>query len=79
MLLDMMGQLVNSGDRPHSRTAHLRMDYRSVTPAETELAVSAWLVSEMGRKRVVRAELHHGDRLCAEAEGLFIAPPAAPA
>jgi hypothetical protein len=30
------------------------------------------IVREAGRKRFVRGALHHGDDLCAEAEGLFV-------
>jgi len=34
--------------------------------------VAAWFESEQGRKRLLRGTLHHGDRLCAEAESLFV-------
>ncbi len=73
LLLDVMGRLVNSGARPRSYTAQLLTHFRSVTPADTELGVRAWLVAEDGRKRRARIELWHNERLCAEAEGLFIA------
>lgn len=69
---EVLGQLANSGDREPSRTAYLHTDYRSITPIGKELAVRGWFVSEQGRKRILRAELTHGDTLCAEAEGLFI-------
>nr|WP_234898600.1 hotdog domain-containing protein [Mycolicibacter kumamotonensis] len=69
---EVLGQLANSGDRPPARTAYLHTDYRSITPIEQDLAVRGWFVSEQGRKRVLRAEITHGDILCAEAEGLFI-------
>lgn len=70
---EVLGQLANSGDREPSRTAYLHTDYRSITPIGEELAVRGWFVSEQGRKRILRAELTHGDTVCAEAEGLFIA------
>jgi acyl-coenzyme A thioesterase PaaI-like protein len=69
---EVLGQLANSGDRSPARTAHLHTDYRAITPIEKDLAVRGWVVSEQGRKRILRAELTHGDTLCAEAEGLFI-------
>jgi acyl-coenzyme A thioesterase PaaI-like protein len=69
---EVLGQLANSGDRTPARTAYLHTDYRSITPIEQDLAVRAWVVSEHGRKRILRAEITHGDTLCAEAEGLFI-------
>jgi acyl-coenzyme A thioesterase PaaI-like protein len=73
LLLDVLGHLVNAADRPRSRTAYLRTDFRAPTPVGPELSVSAWIVSEVGRKRLLRGEIRHGDTLCAEAEGLFVA------
>ncbi|PXX58819.1 acyl-coenzyme A thioesterase PaaI-like protein [Nocardia tenerifensis] len=55
-----------------TRTASLTIDYRSVTPLHTELQIRAWTERQEGRKVYVRATLHDGDRLCAEANGLFI-------
>ncbi|MBH0118397.1 PaaI family thioesterase [Rhodococcus sp. CX] len=69
---EVLGRLANSAGRPHSRTAYLNTDFRSVTPVGVELTVRGWFVSEEGRKRIVRAEVRHGDVLCAEAEGLFV-------
>lgn len=69
---EIMGRLANGADRPRARTAYLNTNYRALTPVGAELAVSAWIVSEIGRKLVLRAELRHGDTLCADAEGLFV-------
>jgi acyl-coenzyme A thioesterase PaaI-like protein len=69
---EVLGRLASSGDRAPARTAYLHTDFRSITPVGVELAVRAWFVSEQGRKRTLRAQLTHGDTLCAEAEGLFI-------
>jgi acyl-coenzyme A thioesterase PaaI-like protein len=69
---EVLGRLASSGTRAPARTAYLHTDFRSITPVGEELSVRAWFVSEQGRKRLLRAELHHGDTLCAEAEGLFI-------
>jgi acyl-coenzyme A thioesterase PaaI-like protein len=69
---EVLGRLASSGDRAPARTAYLHTDFRSITPVGEELAVRAWFVSEQGRKRILRAQLTHGDTLCAEAEGLFI-------
>jgi acyl-coenzyme A thioesterase PaaI-like protein len=69
---EVLGRLASSGDRAPARTAYLHTDFRSITPIDEELSVRAWFVSEQGRKRILRAELNHGDTLCAEAEGLFI-------
>jgi len=73
MFDEVLGRLANAGGRPPQRTAYLHTDFRSITPIGPKLDLRAWLVSEEGRKRILRATLHHGDVLCAEAEGLFVA------
>lgn len=70
---EILGPLANSGGRTSSRTAYLNTDFRSVVPVGVELEVRGWFVSEVGRKRVLRAEIRHGSTLCAEAEALFVA------
>jgi acyl-coenzyme A thioesterase PaaI-like protein len=53
-------------------TGRLTVHYRSPTPLRTELTFEARVVSVTGRKTLTHGTLHAGDRLCAEAEGLFI-------
>lgn len=53
-------------------TGRLTVHYRSPTPLHTELHLRAWLESVNGRKVVCKGTLHAGERLCAEADGLFI-------
>jgi acyl-coenzyme A thioesterase PaaI-like protein len=53
-------------------TGTLTVRYRSPTPLHTELRFVGELAGIEGRKIFTRAELHAGDRLCAEAEGIFI-------
>jgi acyl-coenzyme A thioesterase PaaI-like protein len=55
-------------------TGTLTVVYRSFTPAGEQLDLHAWIDRVEGRKIFVKGELHHGDRLCAEAEGIFIEP-----
>ncbi|MFE2985782.1 PaaI family thioesterase [Streptomyces sp. NPDC059262] len=69
---EVMGRLANTGGRRPSRTAYLRVNYRSIAPIETELRVEARFDREEGRKRFLVAELYDGDTLCADAEGLFV-------
>jgi acyl-coenzyme A thioesterase PaaI-like protein len=69
---EVLGRLSIAGGRAACRTAYLHTDYRSITPVGEELVVRGWFVSEQGRKRILHAELKHGDVLCAEAEGLFV-------
>jgi acyl-coenzyme A thioesterase PaaI-like protein len=69
----ILGRISNGGGRTPSRTAYLHVDYRSVTPIDTDLRFEGRFVRQEGRKRFIRGALYHGDTLCAEAEGLFIA------
>jgi len=69
---DILGRFAQSGGRPIARTAYLHVDYRSITPVEKPLRLVGEIVSELGRKRLIRATLKDGDTLCAEAEGLFV-------
>lgn len=69
---DLLGMTVALNTRAITRTAFLHVDYRSITPLNTELQVHGWVERREGRKVFVRATLHDGDRLCAEAHGLFL-------
>jgi len=69
---EAMARLSNSHGRARGRTAYLKTDYRAIVPLEVEIDVRAWLVSEEGRKRLLRAELTRHGRLLAEAEGLWV-------
>jgi hypothetical protein len=53
-------------------TARLTINYRSPTPLETDLQFEGTISSVDGRKILTSGTLSDGDRLCAEAEGLFI-------
>ena len=69
---EVLGGPANAGVDTMARTAYLHVNYRAITPIGTELEVTARVVSVDGRKRIVRGELKDGDRLCADAEGLFL-------
>ncbi|MGN2639658.1 PaaI family thioesterase [Nocardia takedensis] len=69
---DLMGMAAAVHAGAVTRTASLTVDYRSITPLRTPLRLRAWAERRDGRKVYVRATLHDGERLCAEASGLFI-------
>ncbi|MEU2036670.1 PaaI family thioesterase [Nocardia amamiensis] len=69
---DLLGMAAAVHAGAVTRTASLTVDYRSITPLNTELKVRTWAERQEGRKVYVRATLHDGERLCAEANGLFI-------
>lgn len=54
-------------------TARLEVNYRAPVPLERQLICRGRLVREEGRKLFVHADVHQGDRLVADAEGLWIA------
>ncbi|WP_132992228.1 PaaI family thioesterase [Gordonia zhaorongruii] len=55
-----------------SRTAYLKVNYRSLTPLETPLILRTWVERREGRKLFVNGTLHDGERLCADMDALFI-------
>ncbi len=70
---ELFGTLVNFGARPPSRTVHLEVDFRALTPLDTQLTVIARIERVEGRKTYVSGRLLHGELLCAQAEALFLA------
>lgn len=69
---EVLGSAQSLGGRP-GMTGRLTAHYRSPTPLHTELRFEGWVDRVEGRKTFTLGTLHAGDRLCAEAEGLFIA------
>jgi acyl-coenzyme A thioesterase PaaI-like protein len=55
-----------------TRTASLKVDYRSVTPVGRELVLRGWVERREGRKLFLAGTLHHGEQLTAEAHALFV-------
>jgi acyl-coenzyme A thioesterase PaaI-like protein len=53
-------------------TGTLTVTYRTPTPLHVEVVFSARVAHVEGRKILVRGQLHAGERLCAEAEGIFV-------
>lgn len=55
-----------------SRTASITVNFRSLTPMDTPLVVEGWVDRVEGRKVHVEGRLLDGDRVCADAQALFI-------
>jgi len=73
MFDSMFGMVIHAAGRPISRTAFLHVDYRKVTPINTDLAMRGWVRETQGRKAFVNAEMRNPDgELTAEANGLMI-------
>lgn len=69
---DLMGMVVHAYGRPISRTAYLHVNYRAVTPLNTELTVEGKVDRVEGRKTFVTARLLQGDKLLADCEALML-------
>tara|TARA_B100000686_G_C16790718_1_gene978508 strand:- start:816 stop:1430 length:615 start_codon:yes stop_codon:yes gene_type:complete len=65
-------QSLSQGDTGY--TAKLLIRYRSFTPTEKKLVFRGWITKSSGRRINVKASCHDGDRLCSEAEALFLRP-----
>lgn len=69
---EVLGFVQSLGGGQPGMTAKLDIRYRSPTPLHREVRYVGWVESVDGRKILTHATLSDGDRLCAEASGLFI-------
>ena len=69
---ELLGLVQMLGGNP-GMTGRLTIHYRSPTPLNTELTLRGRIHRTDGRKTICTGEIHAGDRLCAEAEALFVA------
>jgi acyl-coenzyme A thioesterase PaaI-like protein len=69
----VFGMVIHAAGRPISRTAFLHVDYRKVTPIDTDLTAIGWIREAEGRKAFVNAELRDPEgNVLAESNGLMI-------
>lgn len=71
MFDEALGMANVTGGNP-GMTARLTVRYRRPTPLRTPVRLEAWTREREGRRITTVGTLHAGDRLCAEAEGLFV-------
>ncbi|HEB90098.1 MAG TPA: PaaI family thioesterase [Deltaproteobacteria bacterium] len=69
-LLGALGALRDIG----GFTGTLTIRYVSLTPIGLPIRMRSWIDRREGRKAFIRGTMHHGEQLCAEAEGIFIRP-----
>jgi acyl-coenzyme A thioesterase PaaI-like protein len=70
---ELLGIMANAGSPELARAAYINVEYRAITPINSNLVVEASSIGVEVRKRRVRATLYlPGGDLCASAEGLFI-------
>jgi acyl-coenzyme A thioesterase PaaI-like protein len=70
---EVLGSTQSLGGGRPGMTGRLTVHYRSPTPLREELTFESRVTDVSGRKTLTYGTLHAGDRLCAEAEALFIA------
>ncbi len=71
MLDEILGFVQSLTGNP-GMTARLSITYRAPTPLHVPLRLEAKVLEVDGRKILTKATVHAGDRLCAEADGLFL-------
>jgi hypothetical protein len=69
-LLGTLGALRDIG----GFTGTLTVRYQALTPIGQKIRMRSWVDRREGRKCFIKGTMHHGERLCAEAEGIFIRP-----
>lgn len=69
---EVLGFVQSLGGNP-GFTGRLTVHYRSPTPLHRPLRFHGEILRVEGRKTFTTGRMHAGERLCAEAEGLFIA------
>lgn len=69
-LLGTLGALRDIG----GFTGTLSIRYQSLTPIGKTIRMRAWIDRREGRKCFIKGTMQHDDRICAEAEGIFIRP-----
>ena len=71
---EVLGMAQSLTGRP-GMTGTLTIKYRSPTPLNTPIVFRGWVERVDGRKIFTKGTAHNGDRLCAEAEVLFLSMP----
>lgn len=69
---ELLGTLTNFGDQPSARTVNLDVNFRALTPLDTDLELNGRIERREGRKAYVSARLMFGDVLCADAQAIFV-------
>ena len=71
---ELLGAVQSLAQGSTGYTAKLLIRYRSFTPTTKKLVFRGWITKSTGRRISVRATCHDGERLCSEAEALFLRP-----
>lgn len=71
---ELLGAVQGRAPGGSGYTGRLTIRYRSFTPIAEELTFAGWVVRDVGRRIETHGTCYVGDRLCSEAEALFVRP-----
>ena len=71
---ELLGAVQSLSQTETGYTAKLEIKYRSLTPIDEELIFAGWILESSGRRITVRGQCTHGEKICSEANALFLKP-----
>ena len=71
---ELLGAVQSLSKTGTGYTAKLEIKYRSLTPIDEELIFAGWILESSGRRITVRGQCIHGEKICSEANALFLKP-----
>ncbi|MEU2007139.1 PaaI family thioesterase [Rhodococcus sp. NPDC019627] len=71
---EVLGWISLRGGKVRTRTAYLKVNFRSMAKVSTELAFAGWTDRIEGRKQFIFGELKDGPTVVAEIDALFVTP-----
>jgi len=71
---ELLGAVQSLSKTGTGYTAKLEIKYRSLTPIDEELIFAGWILESSGRRITVRGQCTHGEKICSEANALFLKP-----
>jgi acyl-coenzyme A thioesterase PaaI-like protein len=72
MFDNVLGLVSLKGGRDRTRTAYLKVDYRSLAPIDEELSFAGWIEHHEGRKLFMAGELRRFSTVIAEGHALYV-------
>ena len=69
---ELLGAVQSLAEGATGYTGKLTVRYRAFTPTNTKLVFRGWVAQNNGRRISVKATCYDGQRLCSEAEALFL-------
>jgi hypothetical protein len=71
---EVLGWISLRGGTVRTRTAYIKVDFRSGARVNEQLQFSGWTDTVEGRKQLIRGRLTNGDVVVADVESLYVTP-----